>query len=387
MSEIYLDNSATTKMSLGAASKMNEVISEHYGNPSSLHKRGLDSEHILTEAREIIGKSLGISRLTKGEIVFTSGGTEANNLAILGTVFSKNRRGNEVILTTQGEHSSVEEPMTYLEGLGYKVIRVPTKNGKLDLDFIREHAYNVILASLMHVNNETGAIYNIKDAFDIIKEKSPQAVLHADCVQSYLKVKFTKNKIGADLITISGHKVNGPKGVGALYVDPQIIKAKRIVPVLLGGGQEENLRSGTENVYGIAGFGQAVSEHLNTLDSEISRMEDVSNYLINILSKNESIKINLPENKVCHIVNITVNGIRSETLLHYLSSKDIYVSSGSACSSHSKKGRSRALTAFGLSPLDIDSAIRISLNPQNTREEIDILASALIEATNRLAKR
>ena len=170
-------------------------------------------------------------------------------------------------------------------------------------------------------------------------------------------------------------------------MDPQIIKAKRIVPVLLGGGQEENLRSGTENVYGIAGFGQAVSEHLNTLDSEISRMEDVSNYLINILSKNESIKINLPENKVCHIVNITVNGIRSETLLHYLSSKDIYVSSGSACSSHSKKGRSRALTAFGLSPLDIDSAIRISLNPQNTREEIDILASALIEATNRLAKR
>lgn len=387
MSEIYLDNSATTKMSPGAIDKMNRVISCHYGNPSSLHKRGLDSEKILTEAREIIGKSLGINRIAKGEIVFTSGGTEANNLAILGTVFAKSRRGNEVILTTQGEHSSVEEPMTYLEGLGYKVVRVPTKNGELDLDFISKNAYNVILASLMHVNNETGAIYDLKSAFEIIKEKSPQAVLHADCVQSYLKVKFTKQKIGADLISVSGHKVNGPKGIGALYVDPQIIKAKKLVPMLLGGGQEENFRSGTENVYGIAGFGQAVSEHLAILDSEISQMEEASAYLIDKLKEKPNISLNLPKNRVCHILNITAKDIRSETLLHFLSSKEIYVSSGSACSSHSKKGRSRPLTAFGLSPLDIDSAIRISLNPQNTREEIDILIDALDEATKKLAKR
>ena len=387
MSEIYLDNSATTKMSQGAIDKMNDAIKNHFGNPSSLHKRGLDSEKLLSEAREIIAKGLGISRVTKGEVVFTSGGTEANNLAILGSVFAKSRKGNEVILTTQGEHSSVEEPMTYLEGLGYKIVRIPTKNGELDLDFIRENAYNVILASLMHVNNETGAIYDLKSAFEIIKEKSPQAVLHADCVQSFLKVKFTKQKIGADLISVSGHKVNGPKGIGALYIDPQIIKAKKLVPMLLGGGQEENFRSGTENVYGIVGFGQATIEHLGTLDREISQMEETSNYLIDKLKDNKNISLNLPKNRACHIVNITVKGIRSETVLHFLSSKEIYVSSGSACSSHSKKGRSRALTAFGLSPLYIDSAIRISLNPWNTKEEIDMLVSALGEATGRLARR
>ncbi|MBQ7353450.1 MAG: cysteine desulfurase [Clostridia bacterium] len=387
MSEIYLDNSATTKMSEGAITKMNEVICTHFGNPSSLHKRGLDAEHILSEAREIIGKSLGIRALTRGEIIFTSGGTEANNLAILGGVFSKSRKGNEVILTTQGEHSSVEEPMTYLEGLGYKIVRVPTKKGQLDLDFIRQNAYNVVLASFMHVNNETGAVYDLESAFEVIREKSSQAILHADCVQSYLKVKFTKQRLGADLISISGHKVNGPKGIGALYVDPQIIKAKKLVPILLGGGQEENLRSGTENVYAIAGFGQAVKEHFASLDTEISQMSEVSSYLIDKLSSVSGVSLNLPENRVCHIVNITVKGIRSETLLHYLSSKEIYVSSGSACSSHSKKGRSRALTSFGLSPLDIDSAIRISLNPHNTTEEIDILVNAVDEAIKRLAKR
>lgn len=384
---IYFDNSATTKISDGALEKMTRVMREHFGNPSSLHKLGVDAEREIEDARRGILNSLGIMRGVKGELVFTSGGTESNNLAILGVVNSKQRKGNEVILSTQGEHSSVENVLCQLEKSGFRVVRVPSVKGELDLDVIKENARGCILATFMHVNNETGALYDVKKAFDIVREYSPNAVCHSDCVQSYMKVKFNKKTIGADLISISAHKINGAKGVGALYIDPNIIKTKRITPIVYGGGQEENLRSGTENVYGIVAFGQAVKEHYSGLSCEIAHMQEVKDYIISGLEKVEGVSINRPKNSSCHIINITATGIRSETLLHFLSSKEIYVSSGSACSSNDTHKSSPSLIAFGLTPDQADSSVRISLCPQNTKQEADMLFEALNEACTRLAKK
>ena len=385
MTEIYFDNSATTKMSKGAAKKMAEVIELHYGNPSSLHTRGLDAEHIKEEARKIILSSLGISRGVRGELVFTSGGTESNNLAILGTVNAKSRRGGEKILITAGEHSSVEETAVSLEKKGFTVIRVPTNGGKLDIDFIKENGKGAILASFMHVNNETGALYDLKKAFDAVKLVSPGCVTHADCVQSYMKVKLSRKSVGADLITLSAHKVNGAKGVGALYIAPEILKAKKIVSIVYGGGQEENIRSGTENVYGIAAFGEAVREHMTSLDSEILAMDSLRSYIIEEIAKTEA-RPNLPEKHAPHIINITLPGIRSETMLHHLSARGIYVSSGSACSSHSSKVSS-ALKSFGLTDAEADSSIRVSLCPENTKEEADEFLSALSDGIASLQRK
>ena len=387
MEIVYFDNSATTKISEGALKKLNETARDHFGNPSSLHSLGLDGEKELSRARGIIAKSLGVERFQKGEIVFTSGGTEANNIAILGTVFAKKRRGNEKILTTEGEHASVEEPLAFLEKMGYNIVRVPTRDGEIDLEFLRENSKDAILATFMHVNNETGALYDVKKAFEIVRENSPNAVLHTDCVQSYLKVKLTKKSLGADLISISGHKVNGPKGVGALYVSPEIIKAKKLSPLFFGGGQEENLRSGTENVYSICAFGEAASEHMAHSQKEIEYMKELQAYIINKLKEIDGIKLNLPKTYAPHIVSVALLGIRSETTLHHLSSKGVYVSSGSACSSNSQKKTSRALSGFGLDVGVIDSTVRISLCPQNTKEEADILIEAIKDAKMKLVKR
>ena len=387
MEIVYFDNSATTKMSEGAKDKMLEMAENHFGNPSSLHYLGLDAEKEVSRAREIIAKSLGVLRAGKNEIVFTSGGTESNNIAILGAVFSKKRKGNEKILTTMGEHASVEEPLVFLEKMGYNIVRVPTKGGEIDLDFIKENARDVILASFMHVNNETGAIYDLKRAFEIVRECSPDAVLHSDCVQSYMKVKFTKKSLGADLISVSSHKVNGPKGVGVLYVGPEIIKAKKISPLFYGGGQESGLRSGTENVYSICAFGEAVLEHMNLFLENCQKMTELKEYIVQKLGEIDGIRLNLPINGAPHIINVAVLGIRSETVLHHLSSKGVYVSSGSACSSNSQKKTSRALSAFGLENDVIDSSIRISLSYENTKEEADVLIEAINDAKLKLVKR
>ena len=387
MKEIYFDNSATTKISDGAKNKMLEVMDCHFGNPSSLHKVGLDAEHIVSEARQAILSSLGVFRGARGELIFTSGGTESNNIAIMGVVNSKARRGNEKILTTMGEHASVEATLTELEKRGYEIVRVPSKGGELDLDFVRANARGCILATFMHVNNETGALYDVKSAFDIVRELSPGAVCHSDCVQSYMKVRFNKRTLGADLISLSAHKINGAKGVGALYVDPDIIKTKRLVPIVYGGGQEWGLRSGTENVYGIAAFGQAVKEHSAHLGAELIQMAEVKEYIIQRLGDIEGVTVNKPKSSAPHIINVTVKGIRSETMLHFLSSKGICVSSGSACSSNDKSKKSGALVAFGLSEDLADSSVRISLCPDNTKEEADILYDSLCEAVSRLARK
>ena len=387
MAVIYLDNSATTKISRGAKERMNRVMEECYGNPSSLHTFGLQAEKVVSGARQTVLSSLGILRGAKAELVFTSSGTEANNLAIFGVVNSKQRRGGERILTTQGEHSSVEAALVQLEKKGFDVVRVPTVNGVLDVDFIRENAKGCILATFMHVNNETGALYDVKRAFDAVREVSPGAVCHSDCVQSYMKVKFTKKSLGADLISLSAHKVNGAKGVGALYVDPSIVKAKSIVPVTYGGGQESGFRSGTENVYGIAAFETAVKEHYALINEEISKMQELKDFITDGLEKIAGVKVNKPQKSAPHIISVTVEGIRSETMLHFLSSKGIYVSSGSACSSNSAHKESPALLSFGLQGGAADSTVRVSLCPDNTKEEAAALFEAVNEGIKSLAKK
>ena len=384
--EIYFDNSATTKISPLAKAKMLEVMDTAYGNPSSKHKKGLESEHYLEEARNIILSSLGVSRGVRGELIFTSGGTESNNLAILGGVYSKNRKGNEKIMISAGEHSSVEEVAVQLEKRGFCVLRVPTQNGEIDLDYIRENAHGVILASFMNVNNETGAKYDVASAFKIIKSLCPGAICHSDCVQSYMKSAVSPKSLAADMISISAHKVNGPKGVGALYVSPEIIKAKKLVPIIFGGGQEENFRSGTENLYSICAFGEAVNEHMKNLSADIEKMNTLKCYIVEGLSKIDGVNVNLPPKSAPHIISLTAMGIKSETLLNALSKRGIYVSSGSACSSHSKN-LSKALLAYGLKESEADSTIRISISAENTKAEADIFFAALKEEVTHLARK
>lgn len=382
---IYFDNSATTKMSQGATEKMVQIARDVFGNPSSLHSLGLAAEKEITRARETILSALGIARPQRFELVFCASGTEANNMAVMGVLSAKKRQGNEKIMITDGEHSSIEECARHLEMQGFKVLRVPTKGGELDLDFIEKNAQGVILASFMHVNNETGALYDVKRAFDIIREKSPACVCHSDCVQSFLKVKFTKKSLGADLISISAHKVNGPKGVGALYIAPEILKAKKIVPIILGGGQEGNLRSGTENVYGICAFAEAVREHSEHLAEELAHLRSIRDYIL--LHLPSEVKAKIPVVFAPHILNITMPGIRSETVLHDLSAKGIFVSSGSACASNSAHKASRALLAFGTSEADADTSIRISIGVENTIDDAKALIEALGDSIARLARK
>lgn len=387
MAEIYFDNSATTKISEGAKSKMLKVMEECYGNPSSLHKMGLSAEKVVSEARAAILSSLGVMRGVHGELVFTSGGTESNNLAILGVVNAKARQGGEKILTTQGEHSSVENVLGELEKKGFTVLRVPTVAGELDLEFIRKNAKGCILATFMCVNNETGALYDVKSAFEIVRECSPSAVCHTDCVQAYMKTRVSKKALGADLISLSAHKINGAKGTGALYIDPNVIKTKRICPIVFGGGQEWGYRSGTENVYGIAAFGEAVKEHTAHLSDEIGRMQELKDYITSSLDAIEGVAVNKPVKSACHIVSVTVDGIRSETMLHFLSSLGIYVSSGSACSSNEAHKASPSLLSFGLSADLADSTVRVSLCPDNTREEADALIEGVRQGRMSLSKK
>ncbi|MBR6602479.1 MAG: cysteine desulfurase [Clostridia bacterium] len=382
MQKIYFDNSATTALTEQVKRAMNEAM-ECYGNPSSLHSAGLEAEKILREARKSIAEALGVRSLRDSQLIFTSSGSEASNLAIFGSVYAKARRTANKIITTDSEHPSVENPMKRLEAEGFKIVRIPTKGGELDMEMLCKEAEGVLLASIMMVNNETGALYDVEKAFKIIKAKSPDAVCHCDAVQGFLKKKFTPQSLGADLITISAHKIHGPKGVGALYIDPDMIKKKKIVPYILGGGQEYGLRSGTENTIGIAGFGAAAKEGSASLDPSLVKMRELRNYIISNMPG--EIKVNDPKNSAPHLVNITLPRIKSETMLHYLSSKGIFVSSGSACSSHSATPSS-ALIAFGLSPKDADCSLRISLCELNTKDDADALVSSLGEGLASLVR-
>ncbi len=374
--EHYLDNSATTKVSETAAKKVYEMMTENYGNPSSLHTRGIKAEDELISARSSIAKALGV---TSAEIYFTSGGTEANNLAVFGTVNRLKKRGNKIV-TTAFEHSSVYESVKHLEENGFQTVYVkPDENGHFSIeDFENAIDKNTILVSVMAVNNELGTILPIERLKKIIEKKQSPALLHCDCVQAFGKIPLKLSKIGVDLASVSGHKVHAPKGTGALFVRKNL----HIKPLLFGGEQEKKLRPGTEALPLITGFSQAVKEF--DIIKNYNYIKELNAYAKKRLLELDDIVINSPEDALPYIINFSALGIRSETMLHFLAQKEIYVSSGSACA----KGKpSHVLSAAGLSRERADSALRVSFCELNTKEDIDALISALKEGLNTLARR
>lgn len=376
MSEHYLDNGATTKVSDTAAQKVLEIMLNTYGNPSSLHSMGFVASKELESSRQTIASELSAD---SSEIIFTSGGTEANNLAILGAADAKKRMGNRIV-TTATEHSSVYDTMLSLKAKGFEVIFVsPDSKGNINKnDILSAVNDKTILVSTMLVNNEIGTITPVNEIASVLKRINPDTLLHTDAVQAFGKIPVKVSRLGADLVSISAHKIHGPKGVGALYVK----KGVRILPRNFGGAQEKKLRPGTEALPLICGFAQAVKEI--DLASTENIVRELNTYLRSKLSEMSDIVINSPENAGPFVLNFSVGGIRSETMLHHLASREIYVSSGSACS---KGAKSHVLQAMGL-PDDItDSAIRVSFSKYNTLDDCDALIEALREGMNNLAKR
>lgn len=375
LKEIYLDNSATTIVSNNVCKKMCVIMTSCYGNASSLHTMGIQAENEITTARKTIAQELNVNH---NEIYFCSGGTEANNHAIFGTAESRKRIGNRIV-TTAIEHSSVLECMNELSKKGFEIeYLMPDISGNIsDEKIINAIDNNTILVSLMLVNNEMGSITPVEAAAKAIKFKKLQTLLHCDAVQAFGKMPVKPKKLGVDLMTISSHKIHGPKGVGALYIKDGV----RITPIIYGGEQQKKIRPGTENVPGIAGFGMAVSEF--SPDYNLPYIKELHDYYIEKLQNTDNVVINSPEDALPYIINFSVPGIRSETMLHFLASKSIFVSSGSACA----KGKpSHVLTAMGLDKKFSDSAIRISFSKYNKKNEADIFIEALKEGINTLAR-
>ena len=384
MREIYLDNSATTPLCDAAKEKIREVL-DVYGNPSSLHSLGQSAEALIKKAREDILGALGV-RVRDGELVFTSCGTEATALAFFGSAHAKTRREATRILISDSEHPSVKNSALALEKEGFEVVRIPTKQGILDMDaIVSAMDKKIFLASFMLVNNETGALYRVKEAFSKIKSVYPESITHCDAVQAFMKIPFTPATLGADMISISGHKVHAPKGVGALYVSADMIKKKKIVPYLYGGGQEKGMRSGTENTIGISAFGAAVANIKPRMSEIKARLDELYDYAVSALEE-LGVRVNVPAGeRVSHIINVTLPNIKSETALHFLSADGIFVSSGSACSSHSATP-SESLIAFGLSAYEADCSLRISLSEYNSKEDVDALVASLKSALEKLVR-
>ncbi|MBD5141472.1 MAG: cysteine desulfurase [Ruminococcus sp.] len=376
---IYLDNAATTRPCEPAVSAVFHNMVEDYGNPSSLHKIGLTAEQNVTEARKAVAAALVCDPQC---VTFTSGATECNNTAIFGAAKNYGKRKKKIVVSAI-EHPSVAEPIKYLEEKeGFEVVRIkPSRDGEIDAeDFIEAVDENTCLASCMLVNNETGAIQPVRKIFSRIKRDFPECITHCDAVQGFMKMPIKSAEIFADVIVVSGHKVHAVKGVGAMYIR----KGIRIAPLLLGGGQEKNLRSGTESVPLIAGFGAAIRALMPTVGVAHENAEKISAYLLKKLSKLDYVTVNsTAENSSPYIINFSVEGIRSEIMLHFLESRDIYVSSGSACA---KGAHSSVLTAMGVSDKLADSAIRVSICRTTTMGEIDVLVTALQEGWQSLAK-
>ena len=384
---IYLDNSATTKICNEALTKYIEVSQNEWGNPSSLHDLGAASEKIIKASKQTILYTIGTKDC---DLIFTASGSEANNLAIIGRAMAKERyRRGAKIITTMGEHASVNEPLAYLSSLGFKVAYVGTKNGEVDFNKLSsELTDDVILLSAMMVNNETGAVYDLPRMAQLLKARCPEAIMHVDATQGYMKIPFTKNGIGADLITLSSHKIEGPKGVGALVIGKNVLKEKGLRPIVFGGGQEGGLRSGTENVPGIAAFATAAKLNYDNLAERIQKLSTLREHLVTRITTDErlsEISPTLPTNHAPHILNLTLPDIKSETMLHFLSSKGVYVSSGSACSSNGN-AVSSALTAYGRTEKEADASIRVSFSHENTVDDVNALCDALIEGLERLSR-
>ena len=367
---VYLDNAATTKPCEEAVSAACTAMTENYGNPSSLHRAGLKAQLAVDSARKAIADSLGVD---SGCVYFTSGATESNNLALRGAsaAYGRNRRK---IVVSSVEHASVSETAAFLEQNGFEVVRVsPGEDGQFHAaDFVNACDETTCLLSMMMVNNETGHILPVKQTFNAVKRKFPEIITHCDCVQGYMKLPVKASALDADLISLSAHKIHGAKGVGALYIR----KGVRVRPIVTGGKQEKGIRSGTESVPLIAAFGAAVRKYNGNIGERFERASQLKNHLVNRVSSISEIAVNSPEDGSPYIINISVVGRRSEIMLHYLESREIYVSSGSACSKGQQSG---VLEEFGIRDKRADGALRISITAETTEEELDIFASALHE--------
>lgn len=369
--EVYLDNSATTRVFPNVAELMKKIMCEDYGNPSSLHMKGVEAEKNVHYAKETMAKLL---KVQEKEIYFTSGGTESDNLAIMGTALANKRRGKHLI-TTQIEHPAVLQTMRHLETLGYTVIYLAVdESGRIRLkDLEQALTPETILVSIMHTNNEIGSLQPIEEAGQLIKRYNPQILFHVDAVQGFGKARIYPKKMNIDLMSISSHKLHGPKGVGLLFINERV----KIQPISFGGGQQMNLRSGTENVPGYVGMAKASEMLYQHYEEDRVRLQELKKYFIEGLLKMENVKINglldgdiTGEGTAPHIVSVSVLGVRSEVLLHTLEDEGIYVSAGSACSAR-KPQPSATLKAVGADKMTLESTIRFSFSVFTTKEEID----------------
>ena len=370
--EAYLDNSATTRCYKEVAEIVAKTMTEDFGNPSAMHLKGVEAENYVKEAAKAIAKTL---KVQDKEIYFTSGGTESDNWALIGTALANHRQGKHMI-TTPFEHSAVSAPLAWLQEQGFEITVIPVdEEGNLDLKKLEEAIReDTILVSTMFVNNEMGAVVPVEEVGRIVHEKNPRTLYHVDAIQAYGKYKIYPKKMGIDLLAVSGHKIHGPKGVGFLYINE---KAK-VQPFILGGGQQKGMRSGTDNVPGIAGLGTAAKMIYQNLDENVEHMRELKLYFAKELETLEQVEINgpKPEQGAPHILNVSFLGVRSEVLLHSLEEMGIYVSAGSACSSHKRAGSS-SLGALRLTPERKESAIRFSFCETTTKEEIDYTLEAL----------
>lgn len=375
--EIYLDNAATTKPCQEAVSAAMECMTENYGNPSSLHKKGLQAQLAVDDARKAIAKAISADSSC---IYFTSGATESNNIAVVGSAEIYGKRKPKIV-TTSIEHASVKNSMAYLEEKGFEIVRIaPDKNGQISPEaIVNATDERTCLVSIMMVNNETGYILPVKRAFYGIKKRFPDCITHCDAVQGFMKLPFKVTELCADMVSMSGHKIHGGKGVGALYIK----KGVRTAPRIFGGGQEKGVRSGTESVPMIAAMGAAVKKLSVDIKQRYDKVSELNASLRRRLSETEGVVINSDEECSPYVLNISVPGIRSEIMLHYLEEYGIYVSSGSACSKGAKSG---VLSEFGLNDRLTDSALRISLCAENTAEELNILAETIESAQKRIIK-
>lgn len=373
--QAYLDNSATTRCSEGVRDIVVKVMMEDFGNPSSRHDKGMEAEKYLREARMDIAATL---KADEKEIYFTSGGTESNNWALIGTAMANKRAGKHII-TTAIEHAAVIQPMIYLQEQGFEVSYIPVdRYGRVDLqklsDAIQE---DTILVSTMYVNNEIGTLEPVEEIGKIIKEKNPKALWHVDAIQAYGKYRIYPKKLGIDMLSVSGHKLHGPKGVGFLYIRNGV----KIHPLILGGGQQKGMRSGTDNVPGIAGLGCAAKEAYTDFDKKVAHLYELKQFFMEEVQKIPDTVLNsLPGDQGApHIVSVSFAGVRSEVLLHALEERGIQVSSGSACSSNKKLPVSPVLKEIGLKKDLLDSTVRFSFCENTTKEELEYCLQQLNE--------
>ena len=370
--EAYFDNSATTRCYPEVAEIVVKTMTEDFGNPSAMHLKGVEAEKYVREAAQILAKIL---KVNEKEIIFTSGGTESNNLALFGGADANKRSGNHII-TTSVEHAAVGQPAERLEQMGYEVTIVPVDHrGVVQLEALEKALRpDTILVSTMYVNNEVGAVMPVEEIAKLVHEKSPKALYHVDAIQAFGKYRIYPKKAGIDMLSVSSHKIHGPKGVGFLYINEKA----RIQPQILGGGQQAGMRSGTDNVPGIAGLGVAAKMVYTDFDEKIEHMYQLKERLTEGFLKLPDVRLNGMEIRegAPQILSASFLGVRSEVLLHTLEEKGIYVSAGSACSSHKRKAAG-TLSAMGMEAAQRESTLRFSFSEENTFEEVDYVLEVI----------